>query len=129
MRHLLALLLVVGLVPVACGSSDDALQPTGTESSQRAERAATVTQQEVEQQAVEVELVQQVQQTEQAEQTGQETAQAQQVQVEEEEIDAEPEVDSLPTEIVGTHTGVRSEGRVLGALDAPVLIEHFGDFT
>ena len=129
MRHLLALLLVVGLAAVACGSGEDAPQPTGTESSQRAERGATVTQQEVEQQPVEVELVQQVQQTEQAEQAGQEPEQPQQVQVEEEDIDAEPEVDSLPTEIVGTHKEVRSEGRVLGEPDAPVLIEHFGDFT
>ena len=122
MRHLLALLLVVGLAAVACGSSDDALQPTGTESSQRVERAATVAQQ----QTVEPQPLQQAQQMEQAEV---ELEQPQQVQVEEEDIDEEPEVDALPTEIVGTHKGVRSEGRVLGEPEAPVLIEHFGDFT
>ena len=129
MRRVLVGLLGVGLILAACGSGGESPQPTATETSQRAQRQETVTeQQQIQQEVDDAETVQQVQQIEQAEQAGQETAQAQQVQVEE-DIDAESEVDSLPTEIVGTHKGVRSEGRVLGEPEAPVLIEHFGDFT
>lgn len=132
MRQLLALLLVVGLAAVGCGSGDGAPQSSGTETSQRIERQATVSEQQAEQETVEAEPVQQAQQNEQVEQTQQpmqNTERPQQIQEAEDDVEDEPQADELPVEIVGVHKGVRSEGRMLGEPDAPVLIEHFGDFT
>ncbi len=95
--------LTVGLVAAACGSGDDA-QPTGTETSTRAARQASVMQQDQQAQPAEP----QTQDDEAADQQGQAT---------------------LPADAVGEHKGVRSQRNVLGEPDAPILIEHFGDFT
>ena len=119
MRRVLVGLLGVGLILAACGSGGESPESTGTATSERVERQTTVSEQQTQQQTAEPQPLQQAQQMEQP----------QQIQVEEEDINEEPQADELPTEIVGTHKGVRSEGRVLGEPDAPVLIEHFGDFT
>ncbi len=109
MTRLLVALLAVGFLFVACGS-EDAPQPTETATTERAEREATVSQQ----------------QDQQAE-AQEESASEAEVEVEEEESEAQ--VDELPVDAVGVHKGVRSQRNMLGEPDAPVLIEHFGDFT
>ena len=113
MQRLLIVLAAVGLFLVACGSGAEP-QGTGTVSSERAEREATVSEQQDQGEAERV-----------PEQVGE---QAEQVP-EQVGDDEEQAVVELPAEIVGEHKGVRSEGNVLGEPDAPVLIEHFGDFT
>ena len=130
MIKLTVVLLVFSVLVAACRSGDE-LQPTGTETSERVEREATIaegqvaeqqTQPTVEQQEV-AEVVEAAQQ-----QAEDQATQSQQIEQASEDEEEEP-VDELPVEIVGVHKGVRSEGRVLGEPDAPVLIEHFGDFT
>ena len=116
MTRLLTALLVVGSIGVACGSGEEA-EPTGTATSQRIERQATVSEEQAVQQA----------QGTTDEQVEQEVQQARQVeQVEQPE---EQQVVELPPEIVGEHKGVRSERNVLGEPDAPVEIRYYGDFT
>lgn len=133
-RHLLLVALSLVTLAAACGSGEQA-QPTGTATSQRAEREATVAQQqdaEAPQEAVEAELVQQsqqAQQTQQAQQSVADVEQQQQTQQAQEEVEDAQPVDELPAEIVGVHKGVRSERHVLGEPDAPVEIRYFGDFT
>lgn len=64
------------------------------------------------------------------------------MQVEEEQVESAGEQEAaeepqqqdqqaieLPVDEVGEHKGVRSQRNVLGEPDAPVRIEHFGDFT
>ena len=136
MTRVLVGLLGVGLVLAACSSGDDAPQPTGTATSERVERQATVAQQQqetsVQQESLETESdqqVQQAQQAEQAQQTAEPVEPSQQIQEAEEELEDEHQADELPAEIVGLHKGVRSERHVLGEPDAPVEIRYFGDFT
>ena len=139
MRQLAVGLFALGVLLVACGSGDDAPQPTGTATSQRVERQATVAQQQqetsVQQESVEAESaqsdqrVQQTQQAEQAQQAAERVEPSQQIQEAEEELEDEPQADEWPAEIVGLHKGVRSERHVLGEPDAPVEIRYFGDFT
>ncbi len=136
MRQLAVGLFALGVLLVACGSGDDAPQPTGTATSERVERQATVAQQQqetsVQHESPEPESDQQVQQAQQAvqaQQTAERVEPSQQIQEAEEELEDEPQADELPAEIVGLHKGVRSERHVLGEPDAPVEIRYFGDFT
>ena len=124
MQRLLIVLAAVGLFLVACGSGAEP-QGTGTATSERAEREATVSEQQDQGEAERV-----------PEQVGEQGEQVpEQVGEQAEQVpdqvgdDEEQAVVELPAEIVGEHKGVRSEGNVLGEPDAPVLIEHFGDFT
>lgn len=127
-RHLLLVALSLVTLAAACGSGEQA-QPTGTATSQRAEREATVAQQQDAQAPPETVEAEPVQQSQQAQQSVAEVEQQQQTQQAQQEVeDAEP-VDELPAEIVGVHKGVRSERHVLGEPDAPVEIRYFGDFT
>ncbi len=113
MQRLLISLAAVGLFLVACGSGAER-QGTGTATSERAERAATVSEQQDQGEAERV-----------PEQVGEQAE-----QVPDQVGDGEDQaVDALPVDAVGEHKGVRSEGNALGEPDAPVLIEHFGDFT
>ncbi len=113
MARLLIAVLSVGLIAVACGSGSEP-EGTGTASSERAEREATVSEQQDQGEAERV-----------PEQVGEQAG-----QVPDQVGDGEDQaVDALPVDAVGEHKGVRSEGNVLGEPDAPVLIEHFGDFT
>lgn len=108
--RLIAALLIVGSIAVACGSGEEA-EPTGTATSQRIEREATVSEEQAVQQAqgtTDEQVEQEVEQVEQPE---------------------EQQVVELPPEIVGEHKGVRSERNVLGEPDAPVEIRYYGDFT
>lgn len=125
------------MLAIACGSGDDAPRDTGTATSERVERQATVAEEEAapaEQEVVEAEETQQVQQMEQeqaiqqAQQSVAEVEDQQQIQQAQEQVEEE-QVDELPDEIVGVHKGVRSERNVLGEPDAPVEIRYFGDFT
>lgn len=118
MTRLLTALLVVGSIGVACGSGGET-QPTGTATSERVERQATVAQQQ--QQAAPASEVEGQDQEEAAEPQQQITAP--------EEEPQEQQVVELPTEIVGVHKGVRSERNVLGEPDATVEIRYYGDFT
>lgn len=135
MRRLLLLLLALGLVLVACGSGDD-LQPgaTGTATSERAARDATVAQQRQQSQdqvqpgrtAIEAQDSAGAAQTQAADDS------APVDQVDQIATDAEAEdsqADVLPIEIVGEHKGVRSVRNVLGAPAALVEIRYYGDFT
>ncbi|MYA01679.1 MAG: hypothetical protein F4038_05575 [Chloroflexi bacterium] len=116
MTRLFAALLVVGSIAVACGSGGEG-QPTGTATSERVERQATVAQQQQAAPDADVE-----------EQPVDEAEPQQQTAAPEEEPQ-EQQVVELPTEIVGEHKGVRSERHVLGEPDAPVEIRYYGDFT
>ena len=121
--------LALSALLLACGSADDA-QPTATQTSERVERQATVSQQQqLQQEAVQTPPTQQLQQVEQTQQPTQATEQPQQIQQPEEQVEDEPQADQLPAQIVGLHKGVRSQANTLGDPDAPILIEHFGDFT
>lgn len=111
MTRLLVALLAVGFLFAACGSGD-APQPTETATTERAEREATVSQQQDQQVVAEEAVEEQVEE-----------------QVEVEQAASEAQVDELPVDAVGVHKGVRSQRNMLGEPDAPVLIEHFGDFT
>ena len=127
-RVLIVLIALVGLAlfAVACGSGDVEPQPASTEtaSSQRADRQATVLEQEQQQEA---EVAVADDQAEPEQQVEQDLAE-QQVEAPQETSD-DQQVVVLPEGVVGEHKGVRSERNVLGDPDAPVLIEHFGDFT
>lgn len=121
--------LALSALLLACGSADDA-QPTATQTSERVERQATVSQQQqLQQEAVQAPPTRQSQQVEQTQQPTQATEQPQQIQQPEEQVEDEPQADQLPAQIVGLHKGVRSQANTLGDPDAPILIEHFGDFT
>lgn len=126
MTRLIAALLVVGSIAVACGSGEEVERETGTATSERVERQATVSEEQVVQEAQGTPEEQVAQQSQQAGQD--EAAQAEQVSAPEEQTD-EQQVVELPTEIVGEHKGVRSERNVLGEPDAPVEIRYYGDFT
>ena len=138
-RQLIVVLVAMGLIAGACGSGGDA-EPRGTETSERAARQATVEEQEAASQ--DLGTVSESGASEEAEQApaqggdGEEQGgdvEQQEAAIEEEEDPAERQQQEaaveLPAKIVGVHKGVRSEGRLLGDPDAPVLIEHFGDFT
>ena len=130
MARVLVVLMIVGLVAFGCGPGEEA-QPTGTETSERVEREATIAEGQVAEQQTQPTVAQQevAEVVEAAQQQAEDQAtQSQQIEQASEDEEEEP-VDELPAEIVGVHKGVRSEGRVLGEPDAPVLIEHFGDFT
>ncbi len=114
MRRLLIVALAVGLFAAACGSGDDR-QPTGTETSERAPRQASVMQQPQPSQPAQSAQAQMTQEQERADPGS-------------EPDDAEPPA-TLPTDDVGEHKGVRSQRNLLGEPAAPILIEHFGDFT
>ncbi|MDE2891590.1 MAG: hypothetical protein OXN86_03670 [Chloroflexota bacterium] len=135
MRRLLLVPLTLVLLAVACGSGDEARPNTGTATSERAERQATVAQQQeaaVQEDAEAVEAgqeTQSIQQVQQQQQSAVEVEQQHQIQPTQEETEGEEQVDELPSEIVGVHKGVRSERNVLGEPDAPVEIRYFGDFT
>ena len=121
--------LALSALLLACGSADDS-QPTATETAQRIQRQATVAQQQqLQQDTVQTPPTQQLQQVEQTQQPTQATEQPQQIQQPEEQVEDEPQADQLPAQIVGLHKGVRSQANTLGDPDAPILIEHFGDFT
>ena len=122
--RLLVALLVGAVVAVACGSGGE--EAAGTESSERAPREASVVQEEAQAQPrpEAVAEAQAVQEAEQDQADGQAVGPEQQA---EEEL-----ATAMPTGVagaVGVHKGVRSQGRSLGLVEAPVLIEHFGDFT
>lgn len=102
MTRMLSALLAFGLLAAACGSGgEDQPVATGTATSERAERQATVSRQQ------------------------QPTRQVQQQQ----QTATEQQVVELPADIIGVHKGVRSERNILGEPDAPVEIRYFGDFT
>ncbi len=135
MQRLLIVLAAVGLFLVACGSGAEP-QGTGTATSERAEREATVSEQQDQGEAERVPEQVGEQAERVPEQVGEQAEQVpDQVGKQAEQVpdqvgdDEEQAVVELPAEIVGEHKGVRSEGNVLGEPDAPVLIEHFGDFT
>ena len=137
MRLFLAVLALIGCFAVACGSGEEAPRQTGTATSERVERQATVAEEEAApavQETIEAEETQQVQQMEQeqavqqAQQSVAEVEEQQQIQQAQEEVEEEQTYE-LPVEIVGVHKGVRSERHVLGEPDAPVEIRYFGDFT
>ncbi len=117
MRRMALLLLILSLggLPLACGSGDDASTPTATQTAQRAERQATVLQQETEQSAQPE--TQQPDQNSQPEQPEQPDAQN------------DDALTAMPQDDIGEHKGVRAQRNVLGEPDAPVLIEYYGDFT
>jgi chemotaxis methyl-accepting protein methylase len=126
MARLLIVLLSIGLFAIACGSGEEP-QPTGTATSERAEREATVGQEAQEEDSA---VAEQASETAAEEEAAEQIAEQVAEQVAEQAGDGEEQaVVELPAEIVGEHKGVRSAGRVLGEPDAPVLIEHFGDFT
>lgn len=133
-RRLPLVLLTLAFLLAACGSGDEA-QPTGTATSERAERQATVAEQQeaaVQEEAEAVEAVQEdqpIQQTQQQQQSAVEVEQQQRIQPTQEDAEDEEQADQLPAEIVAVHKGVRSERHVLGEPDAPVEIRYFGDFT
>ncbi len=154
MQRLLAVLVaLVGLAlfAVACGSGDAERPPAATEtaSSQRADRQATVLEQEQQQEAEvavadeQAALEQQVEQVQfqqvQREETQAQQAQAGQAQAgqaqAERQVEApqdtsdDQQVVVLPEDVVGEHKGVRSERNVLGDPDASVEILYYGDFT
>ncbi len=108
MRSLLAGLVLVAAFVIACGSGDDPPRSTATQTSQRAEREATVSQQQ------------------RAQLQPEQSAAAEQPQPDAQD-DAQTE--PLPTDAVGEHKGLRSQRNLLGEPDAPVLIEYYGDFT
>jgi hypothetical protein len=110
MRCLIVLLLVSVFFLASCGSGGDSPQSTGTETSQRAERQATVSQQQT--------------QSVPEEQDTSSIAEEQQVEDSEDQ-----QVVELPPELVGEHKGLRSERHVLGDPDAPIEIRYYGDFT
>ena len=144
MQRLLSVLIaLVGLAlfAVACGSGDATPQPSAieTETSQRADRQATVLQQDQEQEAEiavaddAAEPEQQVEQV-QDQQVESEEAQAEQAQAEQQveapqETSDDQQVVVPPEDVVGEHKGVRSERNVLGDPDASVEILYYGDFT
>ena len=132
MRGLVGVLVALALLLAACGSADD-VEPTGTETSERAPREATVGHAQQQQQSQQSQAVQQQADPQQVGQQEQQTVDDQPA-AEPSDPEAQPEADDRPAvapepSIVGTHKGVRSEGRTLGLATAPVLIEHFGDFT
>ncbi len=112
MRLLTGALLLLACLAAACGSGDEAARDTATATSERAERPATITQQ---------------QQTQPRQTTVQDTT-AQEVD-QPAEPQTEPQADLFPADDVGVHKGLRSERHVLGEPDAPVEIRYFGDFT
>ena len=138
MRGLVGVLVALAVLLAACGSADD-VEPTGTETSERAPREATVgqaQQQQQSQQSQQSQQIQAVQQQADPQQVGQQEQQTVDDQPAAEPSDPEPQPEAVDhsavapePSIVGTHKGVRSEGRTLGLAAAPVLIEHFGDFT
>lgn len=132
MRGLVGVLVALALLLAACGSADD-VEPTGTETSERAPREATVGQAQQQQRSQQSQAVQQQADPQQVGQQDQQTVDDQPA-AEPSDPEAQPEADDRPAvapepSIVGTHKGVQSEGRTLGLATAPVLIEHFGDFT
>ena len=132
MHGLAAALVALAVLLAACGSADD-VQPTGTETSERAPREATVRQAQQQQQSQQIQAVQQQAEPQQVPQQEQQTVADQPAaEPSDPEAQAEPAdepVNVLAPSIVGSHKGVRSEGASLGLAEAPVLIEHFGDFT
>ncbi len=128
MQRLLVIALALGLIVSACGSGDE-LQPTATETSQRAQRQATA----LEQEEPQLEAVAEVDEPTASAQPD-EQAQAEQAQTDQQidapqDDNADQQVVVLPEEIVGEHKGIRSERHVLGDPDSPVEILYYGDFT
>ena len=112
MRRVLLLLFTLPLLSIACGSGGE--QPSATETSDRAPREASVVQQDTAADA-------QAAQDQQSPSTDQPVGPQQQADGD--------SATALPSQAVGVHKGVRSQGTSLGLAEAPVLIEHFGDFT
>ena len=139
---------------IACGGGDNP-QPTGTATSERAERQETVSQasdqdgapvQETDTPSPTAQSSQSAQpeQSTQAAQSSdsapsdsstdadsqpQDDAAAEQAQS---TSDAEPDEEqavATPVDVVGEHKGLRSERNVLGDPDASVEIRYYGDFT
>ena len=123
MQRLLVIALALGLIVSACGSGDE-LQPTATETSQRAQRQATA----LEQEEPQLEAVAEVDEPVQAEQHVEQAQTDQQIDAPQDD-NADQRVVVLPEEIVGEHKGIRSERHVLGDPDSPVEILYYGDFT
>ena len=134
------LIALVGLAlfSVACGSGDSTPQPsaTETETSQRADRQATVLEQQQQQEAAipvaddqaDQQADDQADDQAEAEQQAEQAAAEQQVEAPQETSD-DQQVVALPEDVVGEHKGVRSERNVLGDPDASVEILYYGDFT
>ena len=124
LRPLLLPGLLLAVLVAACGS-DSVTQPTATETTSRAPRDASIMQQTQSQSPSTSLSPPQQQELSQSAQTAPPAQQTQQ---------ASGAAQSLPAEIInepkiGEHKSVRSAGTSLGEPDAPILIEHFGDFT